>query len=329
MTPLFIPLLALLAGQCILELPTEPNRPSRIGPMITALVVTPDDSGWLRGSQAGVVFHSIHDGRERAIPTALEHVHAMAFSPDRTTLALAGGSPAEAGAVELRAWPSGDLLGRLDGHEDVVYDLVWLEGGKSLATAGADRIVRVWNTESHREVAALEGHSGAVLALAAVPGGHWFCSGGADGTIRVWESGPWRSVRTLNNHLGPVHGLAFRPAQVEGSPATLASSGGDSTARIWQPGIGRMVRIIRHPAPLLCLAWNHDGSQLVTGAKDGHLRILDGGSDTILSESSLSIAPIRSIAVPAHDAPLIVGDSLGAIHAWRHKLWGAPRDVVR
>ena len=79
--------------------------------MVTALAEAPDGSGWLRGSQAGVVFRSSRDGRERAIPTSLDHVLALAFSPDGSTLAIAGGSPAESGAVELRAWPSGDLAG--------------------------------------------------------------------------------------------------------------------------------------------------------------------------------------------------------------------------
>ena len=101
-----------------------------------------------------------HDARERPIPTGLDHVHALAFSPDGSTLAVAGGSPGESGAVELRSWPAGDLLGRLDGHEDVVYDVAWLDGGEALATAGADQVVRVWDARTRREVAALEGHSG-------------------------------------------------------------------------------------------------------------------------------------------------------------------------
>lgn len=283
----------------------------RVGPMITALAEAPDGSGWLRGSQAGVVFRSSRDGRERAIPASLDHILALAFSPDGSTLALAGGSPAESGAVELRSWPSGDLLGRLDGHEDVVHDVIWLDGGKALATAGADRVVRVWDAGSRREVATLEGHSGPVLALAASPDGRWFCSGGADATIRVWEPGPWRSVRTLNNHLGPVHSLAFRPAQAEGRPATLASAGGDATVRVWQPGIGRMVRIIRLPSPVLCLAWTPDGARLVAGAKDGHLREIDGDGDKVLGDRRAARGQVTAASAAREADKVLVGTSEG------------------
>ena len=301
-----IPLLLALLG-------TAPrvDDPERVGPMVTALTEAPDGSGWLRGSQAGVVFRSSRDGRERDVPTSLDHVLALVFSPDGSTLAIAGGSPAESGAVELRAWPSGDLVGRLDGHADTVHDVIWLDGGKGLATAGADRVVRVWDAATRREVAPLEGHSGPVLALAATPDGEGFCSGGADATIRVWEPGPWRSVRSLNNHLGPVHALAFRPVQPGGRPATLASAGGDSTVRIWQPGIGRMVRIVRLPSPVLGLAWTPDGSRLLAGAKDGRLRTIDGDSDAVHGEQSVAAGQVKSLSPSRQAGKVLVGTSTG------------------
>jgi len=113
------------------------DRPDRKAPGITALASAPDGSGWLLGSQAGVVFRTPDDARERPIPTGLDHIHALAFSPDGSTLAVAGGSPGEFGTVELLSWPAGDLLGRLGGHEDVVYNVAWIDGGEALATAGA------------------------------------------------------------------------------------------------------------------------------------------------------------------------------------------------
>jgi WD40 repeat protein len=287
------------------------DDPERVGPMVTALAEAPDGSGWLRGSQAGVVFRSSRDARERAVPTALDHVLALVFSPDGSTLAIAGGTPAESGAVELRAWPSGDLVGRLDGHADTVHDVIWLDGGKGLATAGADRVVRVWDAATRREVAALDGHSGPVLTLAASPDGKGFCSGGADATIRVWEPGPWRSVRSLNNHLGPVHALAFRTAQAGGRPATLASAGGDATVRIWQPGIGRMVRIVRLPSPVLCLAWTPDGARIMAGAKDGRLRTIDGDGDAVHGEQIVAAGEVTSLFPSREAGKLLVGTSTG------------------
>ena len=325
-----LPLLALCYAWSLAAVPnagddgTAPagDRPDRKAPGIAALAPAPDGSGWLQGSQTGVLFRPFRDAPKRPIPTGLDHVHALTFSPDGSALAVAGGSPGEPGAVELLSWPGGDLLGRLDGQEDVVYDVTWLDGGKMLATAGADQVVRVWDARTRREVAALEGHSGPVLALAVSPEGRWLCSGGADGTIRVWEPGPWRLARTLTNHLGPVHALAFRPSQPGGRPATLASAGADGTVRVWQPATGRMVRIVRHPTAVLCVAWEGDGSHLVTGAKDGRLRILDGDGVAVLADRHLSRDWITGLALLPGGSPRLAGDSGGSVHTWEDEIPG-------
>ena len=141
----------------------------------------------------------------------------------------------------------------------------------------------------------------------------------------MWEPGPWRPARTLTNHLGPVHALAFRPAQPGGRPATLASAGGDGTVRVWQPATGRMVRIVRHPAAVLCVAWDRDGAHLVTGAKDGRLRVVDGDGDAILAERHLSRDWITGLIVPPDDSPLLAGDSGGMVHPWDDDVRGAGR----
>lgn len=282
-------------------------------PAVTALVATPDGKGFVQGSQAGIVAHSSAGGEQQTIVTKLEHVHALAFSPSGKVLAAAGGSPAQSGAVELWSWPGRTLLGRLEGHADVVYDVVWLDGGKRLATASADRTVRIWDIPSRKSLDTFTGHSGPVLALALSPDGKWLCSGSADQTIRVWSISDGKLVRTLVNHLGPVHHLAFRPVPDKEQPPYLASAGGDATVRIWQPSIGRMVRIVRHPGPVFAVQWSPDGSRLYTGGKDGVVRTVEADSDAFLEERKVGSVWVTSLAAtPTH---LVIGDSRGAVRS--------------
>jgi WD40 repeat protein len=304
-------LMALVLAWCVLlSAPPEHGRPA-----ITALAVTPDETGFVSGSQAGVSWRSFQGTGERSLPTQLDHVHALAFSPDGTMLAIAGGSPAEAGSVELWSWPERELLGRLEGHEDVAYDVAWL-GRQQLATASADRTVRLWDTAACRCTATLRGHSGPVLALAVSPDGQLLCSGSHDQTIRVWEVSTGRLLRSLDNHLGPVHSLAFRPAGDPGQPAYLASAGEDATLRLWQPGIGRLVRSVRHPGPVFGVAWSRDGSRLYTGAKDGCLRLIAGDGDTVLHQHKLPAGWVTSLAVRPANGAVVAGDSRGDILFW-------------
>jgi WD40 repeat protein len=287
---------------------------------ITAIAVTPDGNGFVFGSHAGIVVRTWDGKPDQSIATESDNVHSLAFSADGSTLAVAGGSPAEFGFVELWSWPDRKRIGELEGHDDVVHDVAWLGDGKTIVTASADRSVRVWESASGKQITKLAGHSGPVLCLAISADGKMLCSGSVDQTIRVWDTATWQLVRAMTNHLGPVHALSFRPRDKSddtAAPETLASAGGDGTVRIWRPGIGRMVRIVRHPGPVHCLAWDSDG-RLFSGSKDGHVREIDADDGSITREVPLSSGWLLSIAVlrsgPNAAQRIIAGDSLGAVH---------------
>jgi len=294
----------------------DASAPRRRSGPVSALAVTPDGTGYIQGSQAGVVLRSFSNDNEERLASQLQHVHALAFSADGKTLAVAGGTPGEAGVVELWSWPAPKLLGKLEGHDDLVYDVAWLPTTATLVTASADRTVRLWDTKTREVTATLTGHSGTVLALAVAPDGTLLCSGSADHTIRVWDARSGKLLRSLTNHLGPVHSLAFR-ARKNDEPLTLASAGGDATVRLWQPAVGRMLRIVRHPVAVYAAAWDPDG-RLWSGARDGRVRLL-GDGETFLREHQASQSWIVSLAVSPLSEQLVVGDSAGQVHLIRAK----------
>src|SRR5215471_20643677 len=79
------------------------------------------------------------------------------------------------------------VVGTLDGHTDPVYAVAWSPDGKTLATAGFDNTVRLWNAASRKEIKKYEGHSKLVLAVAIAPNGKQILSGSLDNTAKIWD----------------------------------------------------------------------------------------------------------------------------------------------
>src|SRR5262245_12201960 len=93
---------------------------------ITALALSPDGTQVVLGSQNGIEIRSWPElNPSTKLTTDLANVHDLRFSPDGRTLLVAGGSPAESGAVEVLSWPAGQRVRRVAEHADVVYRIAW------------------------------------------------------------------------------------------------------------------------------------------------------------------------------------------------------------
>lgn len=285
-------------------------------PPITALAFVPDGSALVSCSQSGVHVHNWPDLQVvRSLQTSLVNVHDLAFSPDAQRLAVAGGTPAESGGVEVLSWPDGEALFVCGDHEDSVLAVSWLDDSR-LAMASLDHAVTVWNTgfgqnANPAEVRRFIGHSRGVSALCNLPRQQLMISGGLDQNLRVWNIEIGEMLRTLNNHTREVHQVVVRPAQ-EGLPM-VASISNDSTVRLWQPTIGRMVRFARLDSIPMALAWLPDGTRLVVSCADGHVRVIDPDTIRVIDDMPAFDSWAYALAVHPSDSSLAVGGRRGVI----------------
>lgn len=172
-------------------------------------------------------------------------VTTLAFSPDGSLLASGGGRTSRSGEIKIWNVESGMLSRSLPlPHTDTVMAVAFSHRGDMLASAAADRVVKVHAVADAAVVRAFEGHMGHVLGVAWQPHGRTIASAGGDGSVKVWDISSGGQKRTITGPKKEVTGVRFAGATDE-----LVVSAGDPFVRIYNVADGAVVReFARDPA---------------------------------------------------------------------------------
>ncbi len=156
----------------------------------------------------------------------------------------------------------------LRGHTGDVYYVAYAPDGKTLATAGMDGTIRLWDSETGREQAQLNGHDGEVNCVSFSPDGRTLVSGGDDGTLRVWDLEALVQRKELHAHEGEVASTDFSP-----DGKTLASAGDDRKVLLWETANWQTRAVLEgHKKRVEGVRFSSDGKTLVSGSKDGEVK---------------------------------------------------------
>ena len=201
-------------------------------------------------------------------------ITALAFTPDGATLVASDGVPGRSGVIHLLSVADGQSRTHWPAHGDSIYALCVSPDGHWLATAGADKLVKLWDMETRQEIARLEGHLGHVLALAFNRDGSMLASAGADKTLHIWDTRTRKQEITINKHPGPITALAWTPdgtslfsACEDGSPRVFTEFKTHSGAETSQGAQDRTLTKAGDMLYSLTVATN--GKTLFAGGHDG------------------------------------------------------------
>jgi WD40 repeat protein len=227
------------------------------------------------------------------------------------------------------AWSeSGDVLATLDAvnivrvidastgnvknvfsHTALVKCLSLAPGGKTLATAGDDRLIHLWDTSTGKKLHQMTGHQGVVKAVAWSPDGKTLASGSGDFTARVWDVQSGQQIAQFTRPQAKVDGIAFSP---DGKRVASGGTGGDSTVHIWEASTGKeVVTYDDHHGWLGGLAVLDGGKTLLTSATDKVIRLWDLKTGKILARLAVPHTRAKCIAVTADSKLLAVGTGAG------------------
>ena len=144
--------------------------------------------------------------------------------------------------------------------------------GTRLASGGADKTVRLWDTTGDRDSMTLQKHTGWANVLAFSPDGKMLASGSTDKTVQLWDTTTGEPLATLTGHLNGINALAFSP---DGN--TLASGSTDGTIRFWDVAAGTPLdeHITGHTQSMKTVAFFRDSSTLASAAFNGEITFWD------------------------------------------------------
>jgi WD40 repeat protein len=149
----------------------------------------------------------------------------LAYSPDGRLLA---GTGEDITQVDIWDTQRHHRSARLTGHKGAVYSVAFSRDGLLLASASADRTVRVWDVAAARCVTVLTGHTDEVFSAVFHRDGKRLASAGRDRAIWLWDLETGQEVARLEGHTNYIFSLAFSP-----DGRTLVSVSGDGTVRLW------------------------------------------------------------------------------------------------
>jgi WD40 repeat protein len=87
----------------------------------------------------------------------------------------------------IRDVQTGQVLTRISAGTDAMNGFALSPDGRTLATGGDDRMIRLWEIPGGRELAHWEGHESGVASLVFSPDGNALASGSREGTLKLWD----------------------------------------------------------------------------------------------------------------------------------------------
>jgi WD40 repeat protein len=257
---------------------------------VYCLQFSPDGKLLVSGGKDGTV--SLWEPKTGALQHTMTNsigpVYGINFSPKDQGFATTGWQPTSANAdLQILSSKKGAPLRRFDEPGQVVC-LAYSPDGATLATAGTDQLISLWDVAGGRLRAKFTGHTGVVWSLAWSPDGQRLATAGWDGTVRLWDV-----TRRQDSEAIPT----LASFSVAFSPDGQVLAGGGSGVQLWDAECGEHFKTLPEmTARDTRIAFSPDGTLLAAFSKDDVVHIYATKDWSHLGTFSAPTHPITAMA---------------------------------
>jgi WD40 repeat protein len=287
-------------------------------PPLTAVDYHPDGQVIAVGGYAEVKLIDVNKNAiVHTFPGLSGQVTKVQFSRDGKQMAIIAGVTGKSGQIFLQEFEGLHPKKHLDlvGHTDSIYGVAFSPDSKQLATAGYDRIIKIWDTTTGKLIKEMKDHSDTIYALAWHPEGKLLASGAADRAVKIWNVETGIRLYTLSDSTDWVYALAWQPKSNR-----LAGGGIDKSLRVWEvtEGGGRLLYSnFAHTEGILRLAYSVDGATIYSAGEGKTLKSWHSANlkekfnypDQAVAIQALAVRPDeKQLALARHDGSLVLLD---------------------
>lgn len=238
---------------------------------------------------------------------------AIAIHPGDSTLVASGGEDDNA-----YIWSSetGEVVTKIEGHEDSVIQVEFNRDGSMLATGGMDGIIKIWKTVDGAEVCELD--CGDDLRwIQWHPVANFIIAATESGSVHMWDV-PGANMSFYTGHGGAVTCGGWSP-----DGRNFVTGSVDGTIIQWSPKTGAAINKMHgqvdkrfHQAPLTCLSWHPEGGVVVTGDEAGMVCVTHPKNGKVLGSFQVGEGHLEAAALSGSPTLVAAGTLEGKLFIW-------------
>jgi WD40 repeat protein len=298
-------------------------------PVLTSLTFSPDGSLLAVSGYHEVLIWKA-DGSERVarLVGLSERVQSIAFSADGKRLAVAGGSPARFGEIQVWDLAKKKLLMSTSITYDTLFGVSWAPDGQKIAFGCSDNTVRAIEADSGKQILFSNSHTDWVLGTVFSKDSRFVASVSRDGSVRLTELATQRFIDNITSITpgalkGGLQAIARNPVKRD-TKVNVTDKGIDTSDRFYDElliagadGTPKLYKMHREKKRVIgddfnkvrvypaligrvnSVCFNGDGSQYVAGSSldgAGEVVVCQTSDGKVLSKLEKAPGPVYSVA---------------------------------